>query len=195
MTMRNAPICCLLVGLVLGCTAPQATETLPAAALTRAAVPSNDVASDLAAADQAFKNGDAQTLSAILARLDNRGVRPLDDDAAQLLSSWADARTTDLPPLRGRLLGPGFHKGSLNPGQSQSLQQVFLAGEPATISLAGRSGQTMRLQLRDAKSRVICEYEPAAGRTCRFTPVFTQRYSIDVANGGRSETTYFLVID
>ncbi|ROT93717.1 hypothetical protein EB810_11285 [Altererythrobacter sp. FM1] len=174
--------------------------TAPAEGSIRAALPAEAgsaafAATDLAAAQDAYDAGDSAALTILLDRLRNRGVRPLDPDGEQTVDRWSQAATESGPPLRGRALGPGFLRGRLKPEELRATSQIFLAGKPTEISVAGGKGQPLRLRLLDAKANVVCERDPAYGRSCRFTPIFTQRYSIEIANRGANETSYYLVFD
>lgn len=153
------------------------------------------VAADLAAAEQAAAQGDTNALAATVARLRNRGAHPLDPAAEASLARWSADAGADPAPLRGRALGPGFRRGTLAPGESRVLEQLFLSGKSAEIALEGGTRARLRLTLRDAKTRLVCSHDPAAARSCQFTPTFTQRYAIEIANGGQSDATYFLVFD
>lgn len=150
---------------------------------------------ELSSADDAYTKGDDAALSAMLSRLINRGVKPLNPEAELNLAQWAEASEGSGGLLRGRALGPGFHKGTLRAGGSSVMNQIFLSGEAAEIAVSSKGSQPLRFKLLDAKSRAICDFDPAQGRTCRFTPVFTQRYSIELINGGRRDARYFLVFD
>lgn len=178
------------------CSATSAPETIATAEpLPLATSPALRVAADLAAAQQAETIGDASALAAALSRLRNRGVHALEPEAEASLARWSATSGVDPAPLRGRALGPGFRRGKVAAGKSGTLEQLFFAGKPAEISLSGENRMRLRLTLRDAKTRVVCNHDPAAGRSCQFTPIFTQRYAIEIANGGQSDATYFLVFD
>ncbi|WP_181443509.1 hypothetical protein [Porphyrobacter sp. YT40] len=153
------------------------------------------VAADLAAAAQAEEDADVPALTAAITRLRNRGVAPQGSEAEASLARWSAAAGVDPAPLRGRALGPGFQRGTLAPGEERGLEQLFFAGKPAEIALSGESGARLRLTLLDAKNRVVCEHDPGLGRSCRFTPLFSQRYRIEIANGGQKRASYFVVFD
>ena len=153
------------------------------------------VAADLLAADEAEGAGNRAALAARLSRLHNRGTRALDEEAEASLLRWQAMSAPGAAPMRGRALGPGFRRGTLAVGQRLRLEQVFRSGEPAEIVLAGRKQHRLKLILRDAKARTVCDLDPVNGRGCQFTPVFTQRYVIEIANGGAGVATYYLVFD
>ena len=186
----------VLASWLAGCVGtPEPTAPPPAFAPEAPTSPALRVAADLAAAEQAENAGDTAALAAAVTRLRNRGAHALDPYAEEILARWSAAAGVDPAPLRGRALGPGFRRGTLAPGESRALEQLFLAGKPAEISLESGATLGLRLTLRDAKTRVVCEHDPASGRSCRFTPIFSQRYGIEVANGGQTDATYFLVFD
>lgn len=179
-----------------GCAgAPRPLVADVAAPHTTATSPALRVAADLAQAAQAEADGDGPALIAAVTRLRNRGVQPLDSAAEASLAQWSAATGAAANPLRGRALGPGFQRGTLAPGESRALEQLFLAGKPAEIALAGEARGRLRMTLRDAKTRVVCDHDPATGRSCRFTPIFSQRYGIEIVNEGQTDATYFIVFD
>lgn len=181
---------------LVGCAStPEPAAPPPALASKTAITPALRVAADLAAAEQAEVAGDTAALFAAVARLSNRGVQPLDPSAEAILARWSGVAGVRPAPLRGRALGPGFRRGTLAPRESRALEQLFLAGKPAEISLQSNSTPGLRLTLRDAKARIVCNHDPASGRSCRFTPIFSQRYGIEIANGGQGDASYFLVFD
>ncbi len=153
------------------------------------------VALDLAEADAAFSAGDRQRLRTVMARLQASGARALDEDAPDRLAQWSTAVDGDLVPFRGRALGPGYKRGTLSPGASASISQVFLAGRSAEIAVGSQERSPIRLRLYDADGQMKCELDPARARSCRFTPLFTQRYRIELRNAGRASTVYFLAVD
>lgn len=153
------------------------------------------VAADLAAAAQAEADGDGSALTAAVTRLRNRGIEPQGPEAEASFARWSAAAGADPAPLRGRALGPGFQRGTLAPGEERGLEQLFFAGQPAEIALSGDVGARLRLTLLDAKNRVACEHDPGMGRSCRFTPLFSQRYRIEIANKGQRRASYFVVFD
>lgn len=186
----------VLASWLAGCVGPPEPAASPDALAPEAATsPALRVAADLAVAEQAEAAGDTAALAAAVNRLRNRGAHALDPSAEAILARWSAAAGVDPAPLRGRALGPGFRRGTLAPQESRALEQLFLAGKPAEISLQSSSPRGLRLTLRDAKTRIVCNHDPAAGRSCRFTPIFSQRYGIEIANGGQGDASYFLVFD
>lgn len=183
-----------LVAALAGCAA-HGTEPHAAAAPSGASRASG-VAADLAAADAAHGNGDKRVLASTLLRLGQRGARPLDDAVADdPVPAWRAAVADKLPPLRGRALGPGYVRGTLAPGNETSLNQLFLSGQAATIAADSQPQSELRLRIYDGDGKLVCDRTPAHARDCRFTPVFTQRYRIELSNGGARRVNYYLVLD
>ena len=199
-TMHPRSIIC---GLVLGCVLGACTTPGPMPVPAGSARASNEgaasraslVAADLLAADVAYAARDQAMLAATLQRLALRGVHPLDASAPDPLSQWREAVPGDLPPMRGRALGPGYANGMLEPGAAISMDQLFLSGQVATIAVRSTPLVEMHMRIHDATGSVVCDSRPAHARDCRFTPVFTQRYRIELNNDGPSSTRYYVVLD
>ena len=98
-------------------------------------------------------------------------------------------------PVRGRALGPGYVRGTLAPGAARRMDQLFLSGQAATVAADSRPQKHLRLKIFDGAGKLVCDRSPAHVRDCRFTPVFTQRYRIEIANGGAATAHYYLVVD
>lgn len=175
------------------CAAPGAQP--PASAADAGASPASRLAVDLAAADAAFAAGETQRLAAMLPRIERDNPRPLGPGTADPVIAWRAALPDAPPPLRGRALGPGYVRGTLDAGATTSLDQLFLSGQAATVAASSTPSQTMRLRLFDAAGRVVCDHAPGPAPDCRFTPVFTQRYRIELRNGGAHSARYYLVVD
>ena len=187
--LRTASVLCLL-----GACAPVA-ETPPPS--TNAALdPVAQVALDLAAADEFYQRGEMPALASLVQRLRQQGVHPIDENDVSYLETWeAAAGIAQAPPFRGRVLGPGYNRGTLSPGQNAVLSQTFLSGQKTAISLGERPPAKISLRLYDSKDTLVCEHAPARGKGCRFTPVFTQRYRIEIRNGGKRDAVYYLAMD
>ena len=72
------------------------------------------------------------------------------------------------------------------------VDQLFLAGQSASVAVAGAPGQGVKLAVEGPDAPPVCT---GSDRSCSWTPIFTQRYTITVRNGGRSATRYYLVMD
>lgn len=185
-----------LVATLTGCAAhgtePHATAPAPGSGVSRA----SGIAADLAAADAAHRDGDKPMLTSALLRLGQRGARPLDAARADdPVPTWRATVADRLPPLRGRALGPGYVRGTLAPGNETSLNQLFLSGQATTIAADSQPQSELRLRIYDGSGKLVCDRTPAHARDCRFTPVFTQRYRIELHNGGARQVNYYLVLD
>lgn len=123
------------------------------------------------------------------------GARPLDgwqgDDPVPV---WRSLVPVDASPLRGSPLGPGYRTGKAQPGRSESFEQVFLSGKRASIALSTPGDSPVTLQVLDADRRPVCNTADAR-RACRWIPLFTQRYVIEVRNSGNRAADYFLVVE
>ena len=171
--------------------APPTSPAFPDTALS----PTARLALDLAAADAAFAAGETQRLAAMLPRIEGRNPRPLDAGAPDPVAAWRAALPDTPPPLRGRALGPGYVRGTLAAGAARRMDQLFLSGQAATIAASSTPRQAMRLRIFDAAGALVCDRAPAHARDCRFTPVFTQRYRIELSNGGTKSARFYLVVD
>lgn len=186
---RFASIASLAALLLTACATRNVDQVEPGAA------PLNDadaIAALLATAAKADANDDLDVLRDALRRLDEVGGKPSDDASAQIFAGWR-ARVPDLPPRRGRTLGPGFRAGSLAGGRSLRLDQTFLAGQSASVAFSTSSDAHLQLDVRTER-RSICS-ESGQRRTCRWIPTFSSRHAIALRNPGRKNVRYFLVID
>lgn len=126
------------------------------------------------------------------------GATPVEGQP-DLASEWiAQARAHGVTKAglgaRGRALGPAYRRGVLAMGDSFSMQQLFLAGQPARISVAA-GGSGLSVQVRDADGTTLCE-KPVDGRQtdCVWMPAFTGRFDIVIQNGGTGPARFHLVV-
>lgn len=120
--------------------------------------------------------------------LDRLGVRPLDARASA-------PKIDGEQPFRGRVLGPGYQQGWLEAGGETKLEQQFLAGQRATVAVAGMVGKGMAplvLTVAEPGETPVCR---DAVRACRWLPLYTQRYAITLRNTGVARVRYHLVLD
>ena len=177
--------------LLSGCAAPRAVEGNGNAI----ASPASRLARDMLAADAAFETGDRAALADAVLGIVRQGSRPLDADAPDPVLRWRAALPDAGPPVRGRALGPGYVRGTLAPGAARRMDQLFLSGQAATVAANSRPQKDLRLKIFDGAGKLVCDRSPAHTRDCRFTPVFTQRYRIEIVNGGAATVHYYLVVD
>jgi hypothetical protein len=187
----------LLVGTPALCV-PAPVSAAPAAPAAPALPPSRDerVAQALLAAQEAAGSADPAALGDALRVIDRSGARPMEGwTGADPVPAWrALVPEAAGSPLRGSPLGPGYRSGQIGAGKSDSFQQVFLSGRKASIALSAVGGEPLSLRVVDADHKPVCLAD-AQRRACRWVPVFTQRYLIEVRNGGQSQANYFLVVD
>lgn len=184
----------VLAAALAACAAPGASRPAPAIADT-ALSPASRLAVDLAAADAAFVAGAMPRLAAMLPRIERDNPRPLGSGDIDTVAVWRAAVPDAPPPLRGRALGPGYVRGTLAAGATTRIDQLFLSGQAAVIAASATPRQAMELRLFDAAGELVCARAPAPAPDCRFTPVFTQRYRIELRNGGAKSARYYLVVD
>lgn len=153
------------------------------------------VAAALATAQKAEQAADPATLAAALRIIERAGAHPMDGwTGTDPVPGWRTLAPPAGSPLRGSPLGPGYRSGRIGAGQSDSFQQVFLSGRKASIALSSAGTEPLSLRVVDASHKPVCVAD-ALQRACRWVPIFTQRYLIEVRNGGQSQANYFLVVD
>jgi hypothetical protein len=153
------------------------------------------VALALSSAQTAQTHSDPAALAQALAVIERSGARPLGDwKGEDPVPAWRALVPESPSPLRGSPLGPGYRTGKAPPGRSDSFEQVFLSGKKASIALSTPSDTPLTLQVLDADRRPVCTTADAR-RACRWVPLFTQRYVIEVRNGGNRVAEYFLVVE
>ena len=115
--------------------------------------------------------------------------------AASLVGSVA-AMTSLAPSAHAAALTSGQRVAeALAPaGQSESFEQVFLSGRKASVSVATQGGKPVSLRVTDGDKRIVCQ-SGRDGPACNWVPLFTQRYRIEVHNGGQYLANYYLVVD
>lgn len=153
------------------------------------------LANALADAADAAGRGDTKSLAKAVQLIDGSGSHPLEASPSDPLPAWrAAARGDATPPYRGRPLGPGYRSGKLGVGGRESFSQLFLSGSAATIALSAPTGDKLALRVLDPQSKPICTDESGRGGLCKWVPLFTQRYTIEVMNRGAGDARYFLVV-
>lgn len=185
------PGAAILLSVLSACAAPRAAGPGPAEPASLA----GGLARDMIDAERAYESGNKAALAAAVARIDRRNAHPIDDSAGDPVARWREAIPDAVPPVRGRALGPGYVRGTLAPGAARRMDQMFLSGQVATVAASARPQKDLRLKIFDGEGKLVCARAPAHVRDCRFTPVFTQRYRIEIANGGAATAHYYLVVD
>jgi hypothetical protein len=160
-----------------------------AAATGRAATAARLLAEADAAQDQ------PQRLGTLIAALDTMGVRPAADTADPMALWRQRAELPRTAPYRGRVLGPAYRAGTLDPGGSVRLPQLFDGGRAARVAVATRNRALVDLIVLDTEAKPVCPPGKAASRECNWTPLFSSRFEIVLTNASGTTATYYLVID
>ena len=152
-------------------------------------------AQQLADVMAAAASGDGAAVSRAVQVIDRLGAHPLEGAGEDPVGAWRVQAAVTTPPLRGRPLGPGYRSGRIPAGGSESFAQLFLSGTGATIALSAPNGGRVAMRVIDPSAKTVCKGEANRGGTCRWVPLFTQRYTIEVANLGSEDVRYFLVVE
>jgi hypothetical protein len=187
---RAAAVGAALALALAGCGGMEAAPEVAAPGPARA----EQVAEALLRADRAEQRGDAAALAKAALVLDRLAPQAQTDADAEALNRWRARLPEDLPPLRGRALGPGYRSAMLMPGAATQLHQTFLGGRRAQIEVRVAQGPLPRLLVRDQSEREICRADrnPVS---CRWMPLYTQRHSIEIVNAGREMSRIYIVFD
>ena len=190
--MTRSLMLVLLAALPAACAAtqpaPEAAVVQPAAeAETRAEA----VARLLAGAEQDADAGDTSGLGRRLARLSALGARPAEDGGEDPVPGWKERAGGETIPFRGRALGPAYRRGTLEADTELELTQTFLSGRKAVIAVSSPGGTAPALRVVSASGKTVCD----SAASCRWTPVFTERYAIILQNTSRKARAYYLVVE
>lgn len=162
-------------------------------ALAIPADPAEGVAKLLAEADSA--QGDPQRLGTILAALDSLGARAMPGEPDPVAQWRAKAVMPDTPPYRGRVLGPAYKAGMINPGATVRLPQLFDGGRSARVAVATPGQAALDFTVLDGEAKPVCPPAKARTRECMWTPLFSGRFEIVLTNPSSNAAGYYLVID
>lgn len=183
------------VALMLACLAANgcATHSPDLAIAYDPAQPAAAVAQLLAQADSAQNN--PERLGMLLATIDGLGARPA-PDAADPIPAWRSrAVMPQTPPFRGRVLGPAYKAGMLDPGKSVRLPQLFDGGRAARVAVATPGKAGLDFTVLDGEAKPVCPPGNARNRQCTWTPLYSARFEIVVTNPSSNAAGYYLVID
>lgn len=194
--MTRPALCLAMAPLLLaGCSmapAPIASAPLPVDPL--AVDPVARAAQWLAMADDPAATP-ATRLEA-LRGLDRMAVRTLPDSEDNPVERWraeAIGGGATFLPERGRVLGPAYRSGWIEPGQRKTLEQLFMAGKTAHIVLSSPARTPMALTISDPGGKTICQESGPPPGECKWLALFTQRYRIELSNPSPARQRYFLV--
>ncbi len=155
--------------------------------------PVASIAQLLAEADAA--QGEPKRLGVLLATLDGLGARPM-AGSADPLSEWrTKAVMPQTPPFRGRVLGPAYKAGMLDPGKSVRLPQLFDGGRAARVAVATPGQTGLDFTVLDGEAKPVCPPGKARNRQCTWTPIYSGRFEIVLSNPTTNAAGYYLVID
>lgn len=173
-------------------------QTSVSAATPQSLVPqqrASRIAQSLAQAETAFDQAERARLSELVSGLYASGLTPLGESQTDLLGKWAAASGDRAMPYRGRLLGPAYVRGELAPGEVWTSAQTFKSGEPSTLAVSHKGSGPVSISVSDQTQRRVCKADRSRSPSCSFTPLYTQRYSIELVNQGSARAVYFLVFD
>ena len=91
----------------------------------------------------------------------------------------------------GRLGGDGWQQGWIEAGGELKLEQQFLAGQPAAVTVLAAPFAPLAVTVGETGEAPICR---GASRACRWQPAFTGRYAIVLHNGGGARVRYVLMV-
>ena len=134
--------------------------------LTSTVEPAEAVASLLADADVA--QGDPERLGMILAALDSFGARPMAGEADPVATWRSKAAMPKTPPYRGRVLGPAYKAGMLNPGATVRLPQLFDGGRSARVAVATPGQAGLDFTVLDGEAEITISGRPRRVKAGEF---------------------------
>lgn len=153
------------------------------------------IAQALAEAESAHDSGEHERLSQLVSVLQANGTTPQREGEADMVAQWSQTAGLEVVPYRGRLLGPAYVRGELAPGESWRSAQTFKSGVPSTLAVSHKGAGPVRMKVSDQRERLVCAPGAAREPACRFTPLYTQRYEIELVNEGTGRAVYYLVFD
>ena len=192
-TARALALATLALCTTAACTARPGPMAQPAVVSTDASDPATAVARLLADADAA--QGDPRRLGALIAAMDRLGARPL-DAAADPVARWRSAALApQTPPYRGRVLGPAYKAGMIDPGGTVRLPQLFDGGRAARVAVATPGQAGLEFTVLDGEAKPVCPPAKARNRQCTWTPLYSGRFESVLENSSSNAAGYYLVID
>jgi hypothetical protein len=183
----------LLGGCMAGTSASAERSTPVRVVLPAGTEPAEAVAQLLAQADAA--QGEPQRLGTLIAALDAMGAKPQEGSADPVAQWRTQAEMPDRPPYRGRVLGPAYRAGKLNPGTTVRLPQLFDGGRAARVAVATPDQAPLDFTVLDREAKPVCPPAKARSRECSWTPLFSGRFEIVLSNTSSNAAGYYLVID
>ncbi len=159
--------------------------------------PALAVAALLATADRAAHAGaqDRARLAAALTALDGYGARAVEASTDPAVAWRAALQGEALPPVRGRVLGPAYRRGTLEPGATMTLMQLFDGGRQARVAMATAGDTPIGIAVLDGTGKIVCPASVGRQGKCSWVPPFSGRHQIVLSNHGGAPSAYYLVID
>lgn len=177
-----------------GCTHPRAA---PVAPVSYAAEPTLAVAQLLAAAETAAQSPAREQagLAPTLAALERLGAHPASANDDPVPGWYAlIPRSATLAPVRGRMLGPAYRRGTLEAGASETLDQLFDGGRQARVAVATPGAVPVGIAVLDGDGKLVCSDSAARQGQCNWVPPFSARHQIVIKNESAIRAAYYLVI-
>ena len=194
MILQRNLIFLLAASALAGCSGPH--EPIAQLASDPALTATDPVISAAALLVGAESAADAEARAPMIARLDALGVAALPEVGEDPLADWRREYVAPAGEVfRGRTLGPGYRRAQLAAGQRVVIDQIFYAGERANMAAQTRSGQQVDLHVANAKAQKVCEAQLSPNASCRWLPIFTERFSITLTNRGTTPASVYLVFD
>lgn len=102
----------------------------------------------------------------------------------------------DVAPLRGRVLGSGYQAATLPKGGSLTLEQIFLGGQKAKVSVVPNSPAELALSVSEGEAAPLCARRAAqTPASCAWLPIWTTRYRIRIVNRGTKPAPVYIVVN
>lgn len=138
---------------------------------------------------------DPRRLGVVLAALESMGARAAPDTIDPVPAWRSKARMPPTQPFRGRVLGPAYKAGMIDPGKSVRLPQLFDGGRAARVAVATPVQDGLDFTVLDGEAKPVCPPGKARNRQCTWTPMFSGRFEIVLSNPSSNAAGYYLVID
>ena len=183
---------CLIAAALLFLSPALAQGPTPAPALAE-----DDILQTLIQGEALRAVGDYAGLLGAAENLRLLGANPVDGQGDVAIGWIEEARahgvTRAIRSARGRALGPGYRRGALPGGESLTIRQVFLGGQPARVALA-TAGKGVNAELsvavRDTEGRLMC----GGGVNFVWQPAYSGRVDIEIANAGDASSDFYVTI-
>lgn len=184
------------------CTASLAPEV----AANQAALPPADthdrVVEALLKGSEAQAARDAKSLDRSQRLLVSAGARP-EEGTPDLAAAWqADAERIagkpfpEPPPVRGRVLGSAYRTATLAAGATLTLEQIFMAGQKAKVSLVPGAKSQLGFAISEGSADPVCAKDVAgAPASCSWLPIWTTRYKIAISNKSKRPAPVYVVVN